>query len=179
MTILVVFFLLILLSVQGTQKIYMKSETDTFVSKDTQVYQSYDHLYKDLFQKEYIVVVVEGNDVRTVEVTEAINRLDQQFQPVNEVEETISSASAIKQVNYKMTGRSSIPDNDKDIRAIVDGNPSIFGKLFPDNYHTRFLYSLTDPHPRTREKRLCWLRKKPSNSLIFLLHTKSLSQNFS
>jgi uncharacterized protein len=117
----------------------MKSGTDTFVSKDTQVYQTYDHLYKDLFEKEYIIVVVEGNDVRTTELTKAIDRLDKQIEAVNGVEETISSASVIKQVNYKMTGRPRIPDNDKDIRAIIEGNPSIFKQAFPDNYHTAIL----------------------------------------
>jgi The (Largely Archaeal Putative) Hydrophobe/Amphiphile Efflux-3 (HAE3) Family len=129
----------------------MKSGMDTFVSKDTQVYQSYDHLYNDVFRKEYIVVVVEGNDVRTAKLTKAIDRLDQQLQSVNGVEETISSASIIKQINYKMTGRSSIPDNDEDIRAIVEGNPNIFKQSFPDNYHTAIFVKF--PGSTTEDKR--------------------------
>jgi len=150
----VVFFLLILLSVQGAQMIYMKSGTDTFVSKDTQVYKDYDHLYKNLFQTESIVVVVEGNDVRTVEVMQAIDRLDKQLQPVNGVKEIISPASVIKQINYKMTGRSTIPDNEKDIRAIVDGNPSIFGKLIPDNYHTAVFVQFNGSTTEDKRKEL-------------------------
>jgi uncharacterized protein len=57
LTIFLVFFLLILLSIQGAQKIYMASGTDTFVSKDSRLYQDYDHLYKSLFLTESIVVL--------------------------------------------------------------------------------------------------------------------------
>ncbi len=38
-------------------------------------------------------------------------------------------------VNYQMTGRYVIPDTDKEIEAIIDGNPEIFGQIVPDNTH--------------------------------------------
>ncbi len=34
-----------------------------------------------------------------------------------------------------MTGRSHVPDTDAEIKTIIAGNPSIFGKLIPDNTH--------------------------------------------
>ncbi|MDQ1252151.1 MAG: uncharacterized protein QG646_1266 [Euryarchaeota archaeon] len=133
---LVVFFLLILLSFQGAQKIYMASGTETFVSKDSRLYQDYDHLYSSLFQTQSIIVMVEGNDVRSAKLLQAIDRLEYQLQSTEGIQSTTSPASFIKQINYQMTGRSRIPNTDAEVKAIIDGNPSIFGKLIPDNTHT-------------------------------------------
>lgn len=135
MTILVVFFLLILLSFQGAQKIYMASGTETLVSKDSQLYQDYDHLFARLFQTQSFVVMVEGNDVRSAEVMQAVDRLEQQLQSTEGIKETTSPASIIRKINYQMTGRSSIPDTDAEIKAIIDANPSTVGQWIPDNTH--------------------------------------------
>ncbi len=113
----------------------MASGTDTFVSKDSRLYQDYDHLYKNLFQTEAIVVMVEGNDVKSADLMKAVDRLDYQLQYTEGVIETTSPASVIKQINYQMTGRSQIPDTDASIEAIIDGNPNFFGKLVPDDTH--------------------------------------------
>ena len=113
----------------------MASGTDTFVSKDSRLYQDYDHLYASLFQTQSIVVMVEGNDVRSAELMQAMDRLEHQLQSTEGVKETTSPASFIKKINYQMTGRSRIPDTDAEIKTIIDGNPSIFGKLIPDNTH--------------------------------------------
>src|SRR5665647_3590064 len=123
MTILLVFFLLILLSMQSAQKIYMASGTDTFVSKDSLLYQDYDHLYASLFQTQSIIVMIEGNNVRSAKLMQAMDRLEQQLQANEGVKETISSATYIKKINYQMTGRSSIPDTDAEVNTIIDGNP--------------------------------------------------------
>lgn len=111
----------------------MESGTETFVGKDSLLYQDYDHLYQKIFQTQSIVVMVEGNDVKTADVMKAVDRLEHQVQATNGVIETTSPASLIKQINYKMTGKSKIPDTDEEIKAIVDGNPDIFGQLIPDN----------------------------------------------
>jgi len=131
----VVFFLLILLSAQGAQKITMASGTDTFVSKDSQLYQDYDHLYQSLFETQSIVVMVEGNDVRSAELMQAMDRLEHQLNSTEGVKETTSPASVIKKINYQMTGKSRIPDRDAEVKAIIDGYPNIFGQLIPDNTH--------------------------------------------
>jgi hypothetical protein len=135
MVVLIIFFLLILLAMQGTQKIYMLSGTETFVSKDSKLYQNYDHLYLNMFGTESIVVMIEGNDVKSADLMKAIDRLDQQLEYTEGVVGTISPASAIKEINYRTTGRSQIPDTDAEIKAIIDGNPDIFGTLVPDDTH--------------------------------------------
>lgn len=113
----------------------MASGTDTFVSKDSQLYQDYDHLYQSLFQTESIVVMVEGNDVRSAELMQAMDRLEHQLNSTEGVKETTSPASVIKKINYQMTGRSRIPDTDAEVTAIIEGYPSIFEQLIPDNTH--------------------------------------------
>jgi len=113
----------------------MESGTETFVGKDSPLYQDYDHLYQSIFQTQSIVVMVEGNDVRSADLMEAVDRLEHQIGATDGVIETTSPASLIKMVNYQMTGRYVIPDTDKEIEAIIDGNPEIFGQIVPDNTH--------------------------------------------
>ena len=113
----------------------MKSGTDTFVGKDSPLYQDYDHLYQNIFQTQSIVVMVEGNDVKNAALMEAVDRLEHQLEATNGVIETTSPASLIKKVNYQMTGRSELPETDEEIKAIIDGNPEIFSQIISDNTH--------------------------------------------
>lgn len=53
---------------------------ETFVSKDSKLYQNYDHLYLNIFGTESIVVMVEGNDVKSADLMKAVDRLDHQLQ---------------------------------------------------------------------------------------------------
>ncbi len=113
----------------------MKSGTETFVGKDSPLYQDYDHLYQSIFQTQSIVVMVEGNDVRNADLMEAVDRLEHQVGATNGVLETTSPASLIKKINYQMTGRYELPETDEEIKAIIDGNPDIFSQIIPDNTH--------------------------------------------
>jgi len=128
-------FLFIIISTQGAQLIEMKSGTETFVGKDSPLYQDYDHLYQNIFQTQSIVVMVEGNDVRTADLMKAVDRLEHQVGATNGVIETTSPASLIKKVNYQMTGRNELPETDEEIKAIIDGNPAVFSQIIPDNTH--------------------------------------------
>ncbi|WP_440954230.1 hydrophobe/amphiphile efflux-3 (HAE3) family transporter [Methanosarcina sp. Mfa9] len=120
---------------QGAQKIEMASGTETFVGKDSRMYQDFDHLFLNIFQTESIVVMVEGNDVKTSELMKAVDRLDHQLYSTEGVIETTSPASIIKGINYQMTGRYVIPDTDEEIRAIIDSSPDTFEMLTPDDTH--------------------------------------------
>ncbi len=120
---------------QGAQKIEMASGTETFVGKDSRMYQDFDHLFLNIFQTESIVVMVEGNDVKTSELMKAVDRLEHQLQSTEGVIETTSPASIIKGINYQMTGRYVVPDTDEEIEAIIDSNPDTFEALTPDDTH--------------------------------------------
>ncbi|MDM7918181.1 MAG: RND family transporter [Methanosarcina sp.] len=134
-SVLLIAFLFIIISTQGAQLIEMKSGTETFVGKDSPLYQDYDHLYQSIFQTQSIVVMVEGNDVRNADLMEAVDRLEHQVGATNGVLETTSPASLIKKINYQMTGRYELPETDEEIKAIIDGNPDIFSQIIPDNTH--------------------------------------------
>ncbi|AKB34860.1 transporter, RND superfamily [Methanosarcina siciliae C2J] len=120
---------------QGAQKIEMASGTETFVGKDSPLYQDYDHLYQKIFQTQSIVVMVEGNEVKNAELMKAVDRLDHQLQSTEGVIETTSPASLIKTVNYQMTGRYVIPETDEEIESIIDQNPDVFSQIIPDDTH--------------------------------------------
>lgn len=120
---------------QGAQLIEMKAGTETFVGKDSPLYQDYDHLYQNIFQTQSIVVMVEGNEVKSADLMKAVDRLEHQVQATDGVIETTSPASLVKQVNYQMTGRYALPETDEEIKSIVDGNPAIFSQIIPDNTH--------------------------------------------
>jgi len=120
---------------QGAQKIEMASGTETFVGKDSPLYQDYDHLYQKIFMTQSIVVMVEGNEIKNAELMKAVDRLEHQLQATEGVIETTSPASLIKMVNYQMTGRYVIPETDEEIGAIIDQNPDIFSQIVPDDTH--------------------------------------------
>jgi hydrophobe/amphiphile efflux-3 (HAE3) family protein len=128
-------FLFILISVQGAQLIEMASGTETFVSKGTQLYKDYDHLFKKNFETDSIVVMVQGNDVATEDIMKAADRLEQQMLLVPGVQSITSPATLIKQINYKVSGRSKIPDSDREVQELLNSQPSLFESLIPDKTH--------------------------------------------
>nr|WP_048178948.1 hydrophobe/amphiphile efflux-3 (HAE3) family transporter [Methanosarcina sp. MTP4] len=134
-TIIAVMFLFVLLSFQGAQMIEMASGTETFVSKGTQLYKDYDHLFKKNFQTEDIVVMVEGNEVTSAAVMKAADRLEQQMLTVPGVLSATSPATLIKQINYKVSGRARIPDSDREVQDMLESRPEMFETLMPDKTH--------------------------------------------
>ncbi|WP_440957083.1 hydrophobe/amphiphile efflux-3 (HAE3) family transporter [Methanosarcina sp. Mfa9] len=134
-TIIAVMFLFVLLSFQGAQMIEMASGTETFVSKGTQLYKDYDHLFKKNFQTEDIVVMVEGNEVSSAAVMKAADRLEQQMLVVPGVLSVTSPATLIKKINYKVSGRARIPDSDREVQDMLESQPEMFESLMPDGTH--------------------------------------------
>ncbi len=134
-TILVVVFMLVLLSFQGAQYIEMASGTDTQVSKDSQLYKDYDHLFLNTFSTESVVVMVEGNDVETVALMKAADRLEHQVENLPGVTAVSNPASIMKQINYEKTGRSRIPYSDPEVREMIDSYPEYFESLVIDDTH--------------------------------------------
>ncbi len=113
----------------------MASGTDTRVSKDSQLYKDYDHLFLNTFETESIIIMVEGNDVGSAALLKATDRLGQQVEPVPGVVGITSPASIIKQINYGLTGRSRVPDSDTEVREIMENHGENFAALVPDKTH--------------------------------------------
>lgn len=154
MTILLIFFLFILISMQGAQKITMESGTETFVSKDSELYQNYDHLYTNIFGTNSIIVMVEGNDVKSVDIMKAIDRLEHQLESTEGIVGITSPVSIIKEMNYQTTGRSQVPDTDAEIKEIIDGNPATFGTLVPDNTHMLVYVTMAGSATESKQKEI-------------------------
>ena len=131
--ILLITFLLVIISFQGAQYIGMASGTDTFVDKNSQLYQNFDHLYQNLFGTESIVIMVEGTDVTNPELLKAMDRAYESAVNIPGVIQVNSPSSIIKDVNYEMTGKSKIPDDPKLVDEIISSSvPSYF---IPDKTH--------------------------------------------
>ncbi|MDK2892019.1 RND family transporter [Methanohalophilus sp.] len=130
--VLIIAVLLVITAIQGAQSIEMKSGTETFVDKGSTLYQDYDHLYMDLFGKEAIVVMVEGDSVQDVELLKALDRLESTSQGIPGVVSTISPASVVKKRNLELNGRYAIPESKSELSSIADTVPS---SLMPDDTH--------------------------------------------
>jgi predicted RND superfamily exporter protein len=100
--IILIAILLIVVAGQGAQQITMESGTETFVEKTSKLYQDFDHLYLRIFFTQSIVVIIEGQDVKSTEVLQAIDRLEQQSKNTRNVVGTSSAVSAIKNFNYQI-----------------------------------------------------------------------------
>ncbi|SFM18083.1 hypothetical protein SAMN04488696_0219 [Methanolobus profundi] len=131
--IILIALLLIIISFQGAQLIGMASGTDTFVDKNSKLYQDYDHLYLNLFGTESIVMMVEGSDVTDPEILKAFDRAYTSISNIPSVVDVTSPSTVIKQANYQMTGRSKIPDDAATIDAIIDS--SMPSSLITDDTH--------------------------------------------
>ncbi|WP_342304098.1 RND family transporter [Methanolobus sp. ZRKC5] len=135
--IILVAILLMFVSLQGAGLIEHKSGTDTFVEKDSELYQNYDHIYKTNFGSEVVMVLVDSDDVRESEVLEAIDDFDGIIEQDKGVENVVSLASLVKDTAYYVTGRTEIPNNDDKILTIIDQLPSAYVDQFmPDTTHT-------------------------------------------
>lgn len=152
----------------------MASGTETFVGKDSRMYQDYDHLFLNIFQTESIVVMVEGNEVKTAELMKAVDRLEHQLQSTEGVIETTSPASIVKGMNYQMTGRYEIPDTDQEIKAIIDSNPDTFETLTPDDTHMIISVVMAGSTTETKQEEILYATEEaisfsdfpPSYSII-------------
>jgi len=153
-TILAIAIILMLLSFIGAGLIEQKSGTDTFVKKDSEIYQNYDHLYKQNFGSEVVVVLVESDDVRESEVLETINNFDMIIEHDKDVENVMSMASLIKSASYSATGRSEIPD-DSTILTLIDQLPSAYVEQFmPDTTHTLIMIQMPGSINEDNKKRV-------------------------
>lgn len=131
--IMLITFLFVIISFQGAQYIGMASGTDTFVDKNSQLYQDFDHLYQNLFGTESIVIMVEGSDVTNPELLKAMDRAYESIDNIPGVIQVNSPSSIIKDVNFGMMGRSKIPDDAGLIDEIISSSvPTYF---VPDDTH--------------------------------------------
>ncbi|MCK5109199.1 MAG: MMPL family transporter, partial [Methanosarcinales archaeon] len=128
--------ILILISFSGAQQIEMASGTETFVSKESRLYQDFDLLYRQYFGTEAIVVMVEGGDVTTPEVMRAIERMVIGVSGTENVKQVASITEMVQNANIEASGRSRIPDNQDAIRSLIKTLPEeVRRTVLPDSRH--------------------------------------------
>jgi hydrophobe/amphiphile efflux-3 (HAE3) family protein len=126
--ILAVAAILILLSFAGAQRIEMASGIETFVEKESRLYQDFDLL----------------------EVLHAIDRLDTGISGTKNVVEVVNLATMVRQANLRGSGRDRIPDDQRAVRSLIDSIPEHQREIvLPDTRHTAVYVTmparLTDP----------------------------------
>ncbi|MHC1630877.1 MAG: hydrophobe/amphiphile efflux-3 (HAE3) family transporter [Methanotrichaceae archaeon] len=134
--ILMIAALLTVASVHYAQQIPMEEKTENYVDEDTRIYQEFDHLFMEKFGTDMIVVLVEGDDVTSPEVLEAMDRLTDHMDDVKYVLSTQSIAKIVVETEAQDTGVHKVPDRRRIDEILDDTNPEILSGILPDERHT-------------------------------------------
>lgn len=135
--------LLTLVSLNFAQQIEMQGmSTESFVGKDSPLYQIYDHLYVENFGTESIVVLVEGDDVTKEGVLKAMLRLSDHMKAVPHVLGVQSIADTIADAELKQDGIRQIPSQETIDGILASIGPQARG-ILPDHRHT--MMAVVDP----------------------------------
>ncbi|MCL2549860.1 MAG: RND family transporter [Methanimicrococcus sp.] len=137
------FIVLIFVSIYGASGIVMYSGMDTYIQKDSKMYQDLDH-YNTMFSQESIVIMVEGANATSPAVLNAADRFESIIANVPGVNSVISPTTIIKATNEQVTGRSEIPSSAQEIQALIALNPDVYSHLIYDNTHFLILVSYGD-----------------------------------
>ncbi len=142
--------LLSLLSFVGAQKIEMASDIETYVEKESRIYQDFDLLYRQHFGTLAIAVMVESGDVTAPEVLHAIDRLNTGLSGTKNVVEVVNLATMVRQANLRVSGRDRIPDDPGTIASLIATLPEQQREIIlPDARHTAVYVTMparaTDP----------------------------------
>ncbi|MBZ3935694.1 efflux RND transporter permease subunit [Methanimicrococcus blatticola] len=128
------FIVLILIAFYGASSITMYSGMDTYIEKDSKMYQDLDK-YNSMFSSENVVIMVEGANVYDPAVLKATDRFESMMVNVSGVDSVVSSATIIKATNEQVTGRSEIPSSIEEVHSLIDLNPGVYEGLIYDNTH--------------------------------------------
>ncbi|WNY27756.1 RND family transporter [Methanolapillus ohkumae] len=140
------FLILILVSMYGATMITMYSGMDTYISKDSKMYQDLD-LYTRSFSSESVVIMIEGADATDPALLNASLRLTRMMINVTGVEAVTSPAGIVAQINGQTTGRYEIPATQEEVDSLLEMAPDIYGTLIYDDTHSLILVTygnLTD-----------------------------------
>jgi hypothetical protein len=126
--------------------------TEAFVSKDSALYQLYDHLYLENFGSDGNMILIEGDDVARSEVLQAILRLSDHMHQVEHVLGVQSAADWVADEEYKRTGIRQIPPQERIDEILASAGTSI-AHLMPDRGHTRIIIGMPTTSTLTEEQR--------------------------
>jgi hydrophobe/amphiphile efflux-3 (HAE3) family protein len=126
---------MIFMAFEGATLIDTASDTSTYVDKNSELYQDYDHLYLDIFYTKSIVIMIEDGEVTNPELVWAIDRFGQLVGSLDGVVETNSVASVLRQTNYEVNSKYGLPSTEREIEQLL-ATSAMAGTVAPDNTHT-------------------------------------------
>jgi len=128
-----------ILAFHYAQEIEMQGmATESFVGKDSPLYQIYDHLFVERFGFESIVVVIEGDDVTRRDVLEAELRLSDGMMGAPGVLATNGIADIVAEASEARDGKRAIPDQESIEAILASIDPIMIESIMPDRGHTMF-----------------------------------------
>jgi uncharacterized protein len=140
--IIAIAFLMTLGSLHYAQ--YIESQgmtTESFVSKDSSLYQLYDHLYQENFGSDGNIILIEGDDVAKAEVLEASLRLSDHMKKVEHVLGVQSIADIVADAEYQSSGLRRIPSQER-IDQILAASGQAVQALMPASKHSRMIIGM-------------------------------------
>ncbi len=146
--------LLTLISVHYAQQVESQGmNTETFVSKDSALYQLYDHLYQENFAVDGNVILIEGDDVAKVEALSAGLRLSDHMLQVHNVVSVRSIADIVADAEYQSSGIRRIPTQERIDEILAGVGPAVQG-LMPDRRHARMIVGMPTALKASQRKEL-------------------------
>jgi len=145
--------LLTLVSVFYAQDVQSQGmTTESFVSKDSALYQLYDHLYQEIFGSDGNIILIEGDDVAKPEVLAASLRLSDHLKNVDHVLGVQSLADTVADAEYQSSGIRRIPSYER-IEEILSSSGQAVEAFMPDRKHSRMIIEMPTTATLTEEQR--------------------------
>ena len=145
--------LLTVFSVHYAQQVGSQGmNTESFVSKDSALYQLYDHLYQENFGTDGNVILMEGDDVAKAEFLSASLRFSDHIKQVQHVVGVQSIADTVADAEYQSSGIRRIPSQEKIDEILAAAGPEVKA-LMPDRKHTRMIVSMPTTATLTESQR--------------------------
>ncbi len=145
--------LLTLVSVHYAQQIESQGmTTESFVSKDSALYQLYDHLYQENFGTDANIILIEGDDVAKAEVLSASLRLSDHMKQVEHILDVQSIADIVADAEYQDSGKRLIPSQEKIDEILASAGPAVQA-FMPDRSHSRMIVSMPTTSILTESQR--------------------------
>ena len=99
--------------------------TESFVSKDSALYQLYDHLYQENFGSDGNIILIEGDDVARAEVLQAGLRLSDHMKNVEHVLGVQSLSDIVADAEYQSSGTRRIPSQERIDQILADSGGAV------------------------------------------------------
>jgi len=135
--------LMVIASLFLAQQIEMSTGLDTFVEKDSQIYQDFETYNENFREGDPIMVLVTSDDVTDIKVLRAIERFEGQLKGRDCISGSVSVVSLLKEVNKIKTGEAVLPSNKGEVKAILDLMPKDYVKrMLPNEYNAVIIVQL-------------------------------------